>query len=103
MLRTAFRQLPESQWKDGVQRFSYSLNFGGDVSNVKVSPPNDLDKPFEISYDYVRKNFADWDNRNTSAALPPIGMEVPKDSKAKEPKEPMLLGSCWEKLFIVRK
>ncbi|HEY3974307.1 MAG TPA: DUF3857 domain-containing protein [Candidatus Sulfotelmatobacter sp.] len=92
LLRAAFRQLSESQWKDAVQRFSYALNFGGDVSNVKVSPPNELDKPFQISYDYLRKNFGDWDDRNTSAALPMMGLEVSKDSKVRKPQEPLLLG-----------
>jgi tetratricopeptide (TPR) repeat protein/transglutaminase-like putative cysteine protease len=102
MLRAAFRQLSESQWKDAVQRFSYGLSFGGDVSNVKVSPPNELDKPFQISYDYVRKNFADWDDQNTSAALPPMGVEVPKDAKEKKPQEPVVLGMLGKIVYRSR-
>src|SRR5262249_49274343 len=62
-LRELFRRIPQSQWKEAVQRFSYGLNFGGDVSNVEMTPPDDLDKPFELSYDYVRKKYGDWDNR----------------------------------------
>ncbi|HUD67114.1 MAG TPA: hypothetical protein VMQ17_21200 [Candidatus Sulfotelmatobacter sp.] len=63
LLRSVFRQVSQSQWKEAVQRFSYGLNFGGDVGNVKMTPPEELDKPFQLSYDYVRKNFGDWENR----------------------------------------
>lgn len=76
-----------------MQRISQGMNFGGDVSEVKVTPPDQLDQPFRISYDYVRKNFSDWQNHHTSAALPPIGVESSKDAKVKKPQEPLLLGA----------
>jgi len=93
LMRMAFRQVPESQWKELVQRISRFMNFGGDVSEVKVSPPDDIDKPFQISYDYVRKGFSDWENHHTSAALPPMGVEVAKDGKDRKPQEPLMLGA----------
>ena len=92
VLRVAFRQVPESNWKELVQRFSQAMNFGGDVSNVKVTPPDQLDQPFHVSYDYVRKNFADWENHHTIAPLPPLGIESSKEAKEKKPVEPW----CWE-------
>jgi tetratricopeptide (TPR) repeat protein len=92
-LRMAFRQVPESQWKEAVQRFSRGLNFGGDVSDVKVTPPDELDKPLQISYDYERKNYGDWEHNQTMAPLPPIGLESSKDAKIKKPLEPVLLGA----------
>jgi len=94
LLRMMFRQISESQWKEAVQRFSYGMNFGGDVSNVKISPPDDLDQPFKISYDYVRKNYGDWENsRQITAPLPPMGIEFAKDGREKKPLEPVLLGA----------
>lgn len=102
LLRMAFRQVSESQWKEVAQRFSYGLNFGGDVSNVKVSPPDDLDQSFDISYDYVRKNFADWENNHTSAPLPPMGIEVTKDAKDKKPQDPVLLGGLGKVIYRSR-
>lgn len=102
LLRAAFRQVPESQWRDLVQRFSYGMNFGGDVSNVKVTPPDAVDRPFEVSYDYVRKNYADWDNHHTSPALPPMGLEVMKDAKDKKPTEPVLLGALGTIIYRSR-
>jgi tetratricopeptide (TPR) repeat protein/transglutaminase-like putative cysteine protease len=102
MLRASFRQLPESQWRDMVQRFSRALNFGGDVSNVKITPPDEIDKPFEISYDYVRRNYGDWENRRTTAPLPPMGLEVFKDAKDRKPPEPLLLGALGKVSYRAR-
>ncbi|HLV89148.1 MAG TPA: DUF3857 domain-containing protein [Candidatus Sulfotelmatobacter sp.] len=91
VMRTLFRRIPESQWKEAAQMFSYRLNFGGDVSNVKMTPPDEIDKPFEISYDYLRKDYGDWEHHQIPAPLPPIGMEIPKGAKEVKPVEPMLL------------
>lgn len=89
VLRAVFRQVSESQWKEAVQRFSYGLNFGGDVSNVKMTSPDDLDRPFQLSYDYVRKNYADWESsKQIISPLPPMGVEFPKESPVKKPLEP---------------
>ena len=102
LMRTFFRQVSESQWKEAVQRFSYGLNFGGDVSNVKMSPADDLDKPFTLSYDYVRKNYSDWENRRITAPLPPIGLEIVKGTKEIKPVEPVLLGGVGKITYHAR-
>lgn len=90
--RMALRQLPESQWKDAIQRYSYALNFAGEVSNVKATSPEEVDSDFQISYDYKRKDYGDWDNHQIVAPLPPMGVEVMKNSREKKPSEPVLLG-----------
>jgi len=102
LMRTVFRQVAESKWNETVQQFSYRLNFGGEVSNVKITPPDDIDKPFEISYDYERKNYADWENRQIVAPLPPLGMEVPSGSPEKKLKEPLLLGALGKVIYHSR-
>jgi len=94
LFRAAFRRVPESQWKEAVQRISGALNFGGDVSNVKVTPPDDLSKNFDMTYDYVRKNYSDWENRRITPPIPPMGVEMSEDSK--KPEEPVLLGGLGE-------
>ena len=96
-LREAVRQISQSQWQEAVQRFSRALSFGGEVSNVKISPPDDLDKPLEISYDYVRKNYSSWENGQIGPPLPPVGIEGSKDTK--KPQEPVLLGAVGELVF----
>ncbi len=97
-LRAGFRQLSQSQYKEGVQRFSYGLGFGGDVSNVTVTPPDETDKPLRISYDYVRKNYGGWDDRQLTPPVPPnLGIESTKDTK--KPKESVLLGALGEIVY----
>jgi len=97
--RMLFRQVAQSQWKEAAQGISYRLNFGGDVSNVVVTPPDDLDKPFRLSYDYVRKNYGDWEHHQITPPLPPVGLEVTKDSKEKKPYEPVLLGALGKVVY----
>jgi tetratricopeptide (TPR) repeat protein/transglutaminase-like putative cysteine protease len=98
VLRIGFRQLSQSQWKEGVQRWSYGLGFGGDVSNVTVTPPDETDKPFRISYDYVRKNYGGWEDRQITPPIPPnMGIESTKD--AKKPQESVLLGAPGEIVY----
>lgn len=94
LLRVAFRRVAESQWKELMQRLSQGMNFGGEVSNVKVTPPDELDKPFEISYDYVRKGYAGWESHQTNAPLPPMGVESIKGVQEKKPREsvPLVAG-----------
>jgi tetratricopeptide (TPR) repeat protein/transglutaminase-like putative cysteine protease len=97
-LRSMFRQLSQSQWKEGVQRFSYALGFGGDVSNVVVTPADETDKPFRISYDYVRKSYGGWDDHQITPPIPPnLGVESSKD--AKKPKESVLLGAPGDVVY----
>jgi len=96
-LRMAFRQISESQWKEGVQRFSNGLGFGGEVSNVTMTPPDDTEKPLRISYDYLRKNYSDWEHSQITPPLPPMGVEASKDSK--KPQESVLLGGLGEVVY----
>lgn len=102
VMRTVFRQIPESQWKEYVQRFSYAMNFAGDVSNVKVSPPDDLDESFELSYDYVRKDYSDWEHHQITPPLPPVGIEVAKGAKDIKPQDPVLLGGIGKLVYRAR-
>ncbi|HTS06878.1 MAG TPA: DUF3857 domain-containing protein [Candidatus Eisenbacteria bacterium] len=93
VLRAAFRQFAESQWQQAVQRFSYGMRFLGEVSNVKMSPPDDIDTPFELSYDYERKDYGGWADRQIIAPLPPTGLEVPDGTPEKKLTEPLVLGA----------
>ncbi|HEV3512203.1 MAG TPA: tetratricopeptide repeat protein, partial [Candidatus Sulfotelmatobacter sp.] len=97
IFRSLFRQVSESQWKEAVQRLSYRLNFGGDVSNVTMTQPDDLSKPFHLSYDYERKHYSDWDNRQITPPIPPLGVEMSLDSK--KPGEPVLLGGLGKVIY----
>jgi tetratricopeptide (TPR) repeat protein/transglutaminase-like putative cysteine protease len=96
-LRIVFRQVPQSQWKEALQRFSYGLNFGGDVSNVNLTAPEDLSNAFDLSYDYERKNYGGWESHQITSPLPPMGVEMSKDSK--KPLESVVLGGLGEIVY----
>ena len=95
-LRALFRQVAQSQWKEAAQGVSYGRGFAGDVSNVTLTPPEELDKPFALSYDYVRKNYGDWENHQITPPLPQLGIEVTKDSGEGKPSEPIQLSGPGE-------
>jgi tetratricopeptide (TPR) repeat protein len=71
-LRSAFRQVPQSQWKDLVQGISQALGYSGTVSEVSASTPEMTTEPFHFSYTYNRKEYPDWssDHRFTVPGLP---------------------------------
>jgi len=98
IFRSGFRQVPQAQWKDLMQRISYASGFGGEVSAPTASAPDDTAKPFEFSYDYKRKDYSDWGNRRITPPLPPFGIEV-GDNDGKKPSDPLLLGAPGEIVY----
>lgn len=93
--RLAFRQVPEAQWKTLVQRISYARGFGGEVSNVTASTPEETAKPFQYAYDYTRKEYSDWKDRLIAPPMPPFGIEA-RAINDKKPTEPVILGAPGE-------
>jgi tetratricopeptide (TPR) repeat protein/transglutaminase-like putative cysteine protease len=102
LIRLAFRQTAEAQWKDLVQGLSYRLGFGGDVSDVHASSLDDTTAPFRVSYDYRRKDYSDWANRQFTPPLPGMGIEAGNDGNEKPPTEPYYLGATGEILYQAR-
>jgi tetratricopeptide (TPR) repeat protein/transglutaminase-like putative cysteine protease len=102
ILRAALRSVSQSQWKEAIQRFSYGMNFGGEVSNVNMTSPDDIDQPFKLSYDYVRNNYSDWEHKQIIAPLPPVGLEAGKDDRQKKPVDPVLLGAVGKLVYHSR-
>lgn len=98
-LRATLRQIPEARWQEAIQAFSRGIGFGGDVSNVTISPIDDLEKPLVISYDYLRKDYADWEHKQILTLLPPIGIEASAAPAAKPPKEPLYLGAVGDLVY----
>ena len=95
MVRLAFRRVPQAQWKDLVQRISLGSGFAGTVSNVETSSPENTETPFQLTYSYNRKDFADWENHRILAALPPLGLPTVNDEQLGG-KTPLWLGSPGE-------
>jgi tetratricopeptide (TPR) repeat protein/transglutaminase-like putative cysteine protease len=97
VFRLLFRQAGQSRYKDVMQSVSASLSFGGTVSNVTVTPPDQTDVPFHIAYDYERKKFGDWEHRQISPPLPPMFLPAAPDESDSDLK-PILVGSPFEGL-----
>src|SRR5260370_3185335 len=66
-LRSAFRRIPQSQWKDLVQQISYGLGYAGTVSDIIASTPEGIAEPFHFSYSYNRKDYPDSSNHQITA------------------------------------
>ncbi|HKS82726.1 MAG TPA: DUF3857 domain-containing protein [Candidatus Acidoferrales bacterium] len=83
--RLAFRNAGKPQWDAVMQQISSNLAFGGTVSNVTVSPPEDTEQPFVIQYSYSRKDYGDWENGNTVAPFPPVFIPRAPESDSTNP------------------
>jgi tetratricopeptide (TPR) repeat protein len=95
LLRSAFRSVGQPQWKELMQRISYSSGYAGTVSDVQASAPEMMVDPFHISYSYNRKDYPDWTNHHITAP-PPAFVLPPVTEDDSKPKEPVWLGSPIE-------
>ncbi|MGB6630752.1 MAG: DUF3857 domain-containing protein [Terriglobales bacterium] len=93
VLRTAFRQVAQPQWKDLMQRISYAMGYAGTVSEISASTPEAIGGPFRISYSYNRKDYPDWKS-NQRFTVPGMPFFVPpvRDDE----KYPLWLGPLLE-------
>jgi tetratricopeptide (TPR) repeat protein len=89
LVRSAFRRVPMPQWKDLIQQISYGSGFAGDVSEVTAGSPEKIDEPFHFGYNYKRKDYPNWRDRQISSPLPPM---IAPASDVK-PSHPILLGA----------
>jgi tetratricopeptide (TPR) repeat protein len=98
LYRIALRSFPAAQWDDLGQKISYASGFGGEVRAFQVSSLDDTSKPLELSYEYTKKSYGDWDNHRTLAPLPWFGLESFAIQEDK-PEEPILLGAVGKLSF----
>jgi tetratricopeptide (TPR) repeat protein len=91
-MRTAFRRIPQPQWKDLVQQISYGLGYAGTVSDVNASTPETITEPFRFSYSYSRKDYPDWSNRQITVPGLPFYMPPVKDDAT----DPVWVGPLQE-------
>ena len=93
VFRSAFRKVAQPQWKELAQGISYGLGYSGTVSDVDASAPEVLpSQPFHFSYNYNRKDFPDWTNRQFLVPGLPFYMPAVKD----DAKNSVWLGSAIE-------
>jgi Domain of Unknown Function with PDB structure (DUF3857)/Transglutaminase-like superfamily len=93
VMRSVFRSIPQSQWKEFIQGFSNNTGFAGEVKSPNVSAIEQLSTPLHFSYDYTREKYGDWGSHRISPPLPPIGFELPPGVKQVKPADDVDLGS----------
>jgi hypothetical protein len=101
--RSGFRQAPQSQWKELVQRVAAAEGFGGEVSNIEVSEIEQTSQPLRFSFDYVREKYDRWDDHDTthwiSPPLPAMGGELAPGDKEKKPADDPGLGYTGKTIY----
>jgi len=98
LYRMALRRAGQPQWKDVMQSISGNLGFGGTVSDVTASPPDQTQTPLHIEYSYQRKEYSDWADKWIGAPFPPIFLPRVPDDTAKKA-EPIKLGAPEETVY----
>lgn len=88
LIRSAFRRVPQPQWKDLVQQISFALGYSGTVNDINASAPDAISEPFHFSYSYNRKDYPDWANRQFTVPGLPFFMPPARD----DAKDPVWLG-----------
>jgi len=96
--RIWFRQAGQSKYKDVMQSISSNFGFGGTVSNVIVTPPEETDLPFHVEYDYERKEYSDWEHRRITLPFPPIFVPAAPDDSVGDLK-PIRLGPPYDEVY----
>jgi len=84
IFRAALRSLPRPQWKDLIQRISYSTGFAGDVSDVTASAPESTEAPIKFAYTYKRKDYPDWKEHRIVPPAPNLAVP-PSEEDGKLP------------------
>jgi tetratricopeptide (TPR) repeat protein len=71
-LRAALHDTPRTQWKELIQRVSYSMGFGGEISDLDVNGFADTESPLHLTYTYKRKDYPDWEHRRFVFPAPEV-------------------------------
>ncbi len=70
LLRLAFRNTPQSRWKELTEVLVHSLGFAGTVDDVATSPLDDTADAFWLTYKYHRVDYGDWPNHQITLPFP---------------------------------
>jgi len=98
LLRLAYRNTPQNQWKELTQLIFARMGFGGTVSQVVASQPEKTAEPFAVSLDYHRVDYSDWKESRITLPFPPTGLPELNEAQKKS-KDPLPLGSPQDLLY----
>lgn len=90
LMRLVGQNLAPAQWDQGTQEIAYSLGFSGTTSSSNFGRADDTSQPMQVSYDYTKKPFGDWDNLRILSLFPVIPLPQPPE---KQPESEIDLGA----------
>ena len=64
-----------------------------------ISPVEQTSQPFQISYDYTREKYGQWDNRRITPPMPPVGWELAPGVKQIKPADDVEIGSPGDQVY----
>jgi transglutaminase-like putative cysteine protease len=103
VLRNAFRNTPEAQWKELLQRVMRTQGFGGEISNPEIGAAQEPDKPFHEAMDRSREKFYQWKDEDSShwidAPMPLMGGELAPGIKQIKPADDPELGALGSNVY----
>jgi hypothetical protein len=81
LLRVAFHQTPQENWKNVAQLLALSDGFRGKVSSTTASDPYETQDPFTVEYEIVEPKFVNWSKKplRVPALLPLLGLPDPAE------------------------
>jgi tetratricopeptide (TPR) repeat protein len=92
-MRFMFRRTPKSNWKSLGFYLGMAGGIQGEVTDIKVTDPADLEKPFEIEFNVSRNDFLDWSSKKLKLELPFPPFSFPQFGGRKaSSKKPLELG-----------
>ncbi len=98
LYRIVFRNTSASQWQETGQRISDASGFGGQVSEVRPSAVDEIEKPFQLDYVYTRKTYGNWDTHQIPAPVPWFGIEHIA-LEEKKPEQPVFIGAVGDLVY----
>jgi len=91
-VRGLARNVAPAEWDKASQYISSNTGFGGTTSDTHFAGVDDLSKPIEISYEYTRRPFGDWENRRIIPMFPTLDLGL-LASDGEEPEADIELGA----------
>jgi tetratricopeptide (TPR) repeat protein len=95
VLRLAFHQTPQTQWRELAQTILALDGVHGEVISANPGDPTDTDKPFALDIEYSQSDFLDWSSQQARLAMPLLTISMPEAPK-KSTSEDFELGSPLE-------
>jgi tetratricopeptide (TPR) repeat protein len=99
LVRLIAENLAPAQWDKGTQLLANSMGFGGTTSNSSFGRADETSQPMQVSYDYTRKPFGDWDNLRIVPLFPVVSLPVAPE---KQPDAEIQLGALRTESAVSR-